>query len=101
MTFTVQIIPPLDPNLYTGIARLTSNGPARTGNVTLDSRYGANGLPEFASWLYVGTAGNVTYVKWDGTTQLLTNLAAGRWHQIYSQQVNTAGTSASGLVWGS
>jgi len=94
------LVPPLDPNLYTGPGRLLA-GPARTGSVTLNTPYGTNGQVEFARWLYVGTTGNITYVKWDGTTQVLTNILAGIWHNIYSIQVNSSGTTASGLVWGS
>lgn len=100
MSLTTITVPPLDPNLYTGPTRLLS-GPVRSGNITLDTAYGSNGLPEFSSWLWVGTAGNISYVKWDGTTQVLTNAAAGRWHNIYSIKINTIGTTASGLVWGS
>lgn len=93
-------VSPLDPNLYTGPSRLLS-GPARTGNVTLDVKYGNNGQVEFASWLWVGTAGNISYVKWDGSTQVLNNAIAGMWHNILSVQINTTGTTATGLVWGS
>lgn len=45
-------VPPLDPNAYTGPTRVMS-GVARTGQVTLDTYYGANGSVEFARWLYV------------------------------------------------
>ena len=90
-------IPPLDPYGFTGPVRVMA-GVARSGNVTLDTPYGN---PEYARWLYVGVAGNVTYVKWDGTTQALTGLAAGVWHPIYSVQVNSSGTTATNLVWGS
>lgn len=93
-------VPPLDPNSYTGPTRVMS-GVARTGTVSLDTLYGANGSIEYARWLYVGVSGNVTYVKWDGTTQLLNQLASGVWHPIYSIQINTAGTTATNLVWGS
>lgn len=86
---------PLDPNAYTGPTRVMS-GVARTGTVTNNTPYG-----EFARWLYVGVTGDVSYVKWDGTSQTLTGLAAGVWHPIYSIQVNTTGTTATGLVWGS
>lgn len=95
MARPIYEVPPIDPNLYTGPSRLLS-GPARTANVTLDTHYG-----EFARWLYVGTTGNINYTKWDGTTQTLVGVAAGIWHPIYSVQVNTAGTTASNLVWGS
>lgn len=96
---TVQV-PPLDPNLYTGDARLIA-GPARTGNVTLDTGYGPNGQTEFASHLWVGVSGNVSYVTWYGTTQVLPAVIAGRWHRVYSIKINTTGTTATGLVWGS
>jgi hypothetical protein len=88
-------VPPLDPNAYTGPVRVMS-GVARMGNVTLDTAYG-----EFARWLYVGTQGDVSIVKWDGTTQVLSGLVAGIFHPIYSIKVNSAATTASGIVWGS
>lgn len=90
----------LDPNAYTGPTRVMA-GVARTGNVTLDTYYGPNGTVEFARWIYVGASGNLSYVKWDGTTQVLTALAGGVWHPIFSIKVNTSGTSATGIVWGS
>lgn len=93
-------IPPLDPNAYTGPTRVMA-GISRTGDVTLGAMYGENGSVEFARWLYVGTTGDVSYTKWDGTTQTLTGLAAGVWHPIFSIQVNSSGTTASNLVWGS
>lgn len=89
------LIPPLDPNGYTGPVRLMA-GVARMGDVTLDTPYG-----EFARWLYLGTGGNVSIVKWDGTNQTLNGLASGVWHPIYSTRVNTAGTTALNMVWGS
>lgn len=100
MTIQTIIIPPLDPNGFTGPTRVMS-GIARTGTVTLDIPYYTNGVLDYARWLYVGVTGNITYVKWDGTTQLLSNVAAGIWHPIYSVQVNSSGTTASSLVWGS
>jgi hypothetical protein len=100
MTLQTFLVPPLDPNLFTGPTRLLA-GPARTGIVVLDTSYGLNGNAEYASWLYVGTTGNISYVKWDGTTQLLTNVLAGIWHRMESIQINSVGTTASGLVWGS
>lgn len=93
-------IPALDPNGYTGPTRVLA-GVARTNNVTVDTYYGENGSLEFARWLYVGTSGNVSYVKWNGQTQVLNNLAAGVWHPIYSIKINSSGTGASGIVWGS
>lgn len=93
-------VPPLDPNSYTGPTR-TMAGVARTGDVTLDTYYGANGSVEFARWLYVGVTGNISYTKWDGTNQTLIGLAAGVWHPVYSIRVNTSGTTTTGMVWGS
>ena len=93
-------VPPLDPNAYTGPTRVMA-GVARTGTVTLDTYYGPNGSVEFARWLYVGVTGNVNYTKWDGTTQTLVGLAAGVWHPIFSINVLTASTTATGMVWGS
>jgi len=98
----VQLIqvPALDPNAYTGPTRVMA-GVARTGSVVLDTLYGPNGSVEFARWLYVGGAGNVSYKKWDGTDQTLIGLSAGVWHPIYSIMVNTTLTTATSLVWGS
>lgn len=100
MALPIQQIPPLDPNNFTGPIRVVS-GVGRTGDVTLDTPYSTNGAPEFARWLYLGVSGDVNYTKWDGTTQTLVGLAAGVWHPIYSIQVNSAGTAATNLVWGS
>lgn len=100
MAQQLVIVPPLDPYGFTGPVRVMS-GIARTGDVTLDTPYGANGAVEFARWLYVGVTGDISYRKWDGTDQTLVGVAAGIWHPIYSIQVNTAGTTATSLVWGS
>lgn len=89
------VIEKLDPGTFTGPVR-TMSGVARTGDITFDTHYG-----EFARWLYVGVTGNISYVKWDGTSQTLVGLAAGVWHPIYSISINTAGTTAASLVWGS
>ena len=88
-------VPPLDPNNYSGPARVMA-GVARMNNVTLDVPYG-----EFARWLYVSVTGDVSIVKWDGNTQVIPGLAAGVWHPIYSLGINTTGTSATGIIWGS
>lgn len=86
---------PIDPNLKTGPSRIMS-GPVRMRDVVLDTAYG-----EFATWLYVGVTGNISIVEWDGTTQVLVGLVAGVWHPIYSIMVNSAGTTATNIVWGS
>lgn len=88
-------VPPLDPNLKTGPTRIMS-GVVRTMTPTNDVAYG-----EFMTWLYVGTAGDISYVKWDGTTETLVGLAAGVWHPIYSVMINSAGTAASNIRVGS
>lgn len=88
-------VQPIDPNLKTGPSRIMS-GPVRMRSVTLDTWYG-----EFATWLYVGVTGDVNITEWDGTTITLVGLAAGVWHPVYSIQVNTAGTSATDILWGS
>ena len=90
-----QDVPPLDGFNFTGPTR-TMAGVARTLNPTLDTPYG-----EKMRWLYVGTTGNISYIKWDGTTQVLTNLVAGVFHPIYTLQINSASTTASGIVVGS
>ena len=100
MAVQLIMVPALDPNAYTGPTRVMS-GVARTGSVVLDTLYGDNGSVEFARWLYVGVSGNVSYMKWDGTSQTLLGLVAGVWHPIYSIKVNSALTTATGLVWGS
>ena len=60
-------VPPLDPNLKTGPTRIMS-GVVRTMTPS-DTAYG-----EFMTWLYIGTAGDISYVKWDGTTETLLGL---------------------------
>ena len=100
MAVQYSFVPALDPNAYTGPTRVMS-GVARTGNVTTNTYYGTNNSVEFARWLYVGVSGDVTYVKWDGTTQTLVGLAAGVWHPIFSIQVESSGTTATNIAWGS
>lgn len=94
LLFQQQVFP-IDPNLKTGPSRMMS-GPVRMRSATLDTAYG-----ECATWLYVGTTGNVNITEWDGTTITLTGLAAGVWHPVASLQVNTAGTTATSILWGS
>lgn len=100
MAVQLTKITPLDPNAYTGPTRVMS-GVARTGSVVVDSYFGPNNSVEFARWLYVGVSGDVSYTKWDGTEQTLIGLAAGVWHPIFAIRVNSAGTDATDMVWGS
>ena len=76
-------------------------GPIKTGTVTFDAAYTVTG--ENARWIYVGSSGNLSYVKWDGTTETLPNIIAGVWHPIPSLKINSSGTtiSADQLRWGS
>jgi hypothetical protein len=91
----LQTIPPLDGNTYTGPTR-TMAGVARTLQPSLDTQYG-----ELMRWIYVGVTGNLSYVKWDGTTETLVGLAAGVFHPIYSVMINSVGTTATSIVVGS
>lgn len=106
MGLPISNIPPLDPNSYTAQVR-TLGGPARTGTVTYDIGFTNSltpaGVWEFARWIYVGVTGNLAYTKWDGTTELLPNLAAGIWHPIYATNILTTNTTIaeSQLRWGS
>lgn len=106
MGLPVCIVPPLDPNIYTSQVR-TLGGPARTGTVTYDVGFTNSSTPpgvwEYSRWIYVGVTGNLAYTKWDGTTELLTNLAAGIWHPIYATSIVTTNTTiaANQLRWGS
>jgi len=100
MAVQLVVLPPLDPNIFTGPTRVMA-GVGRTGTSTLDTYYGPNGSVEFARWLYVGVTGNVSYTKWDGTEQVLIGIAAGVWHPIYSIRVNSDSTTATDVVWGS
>src|SRR5258708_38701583 len=100
MALAVVNVPPLDPNIFTGPTRNMS-GVARTANVTLNTPYGPNGQVEFMRWLYISSSGDVSYVKWDGTTQILVGLAEGVFHPIYSIMVNSSGTTATNIVVGS
>ena len=86
---------PLDPYLKTGPSRIMS-GPCRIKAVTPDTPYG-----EFATWLYLGAAGDVNITCWDGTTITIVGLVAGVWHPIYSVNVNSAGTTATNMLWAS
>ncbi len=92
---TILDVRPLDPNLKTGPTRIMS-GVVRTLSPTSDVPYG-----EFMTWIYIGTAGDLSYVKWDGTTETLVGLAAGVWHPIYSVMINSSGTVASNIRVGS
>jgi hypothetical protein len=89
---------PLDPNNFTGPVRELA-GIVRTGAPAFGVPYG-----EFARWIYVGGAGgDLSYVKWDGTTETLAGMSGGFWHPIHSVMINSAGTTIpiGSLRWGS
>lgn len=89
-----NVIPPLDSNLFTGPTRLRGHV-CRLAAVTPGTAYG-----EFASWLYVGVAGDVSLVCWDGTTVLFKAMPVGL-YPIGSVMINSSGTTATTMLWGS
>jgi len=91
----ISPVSPFDVNNFTAGARTTS-GYARTLSPSLDVAYG-----ESMRGIYVGVTGNVSYVKWDGTTQILVGLLGGFWHPIPSLMINSSGTTATSIVVGS
>lgn len=90
-----QDIPKLDGNNFTGPTR-TMAGVARFLSPTLDVQYG-----EKMRWIYVGVTGNVSFIALNGSTVVLTGLVAGIFHPIWSLQINSSGTTATGIVVGS
>lgn len=58
----------------------------------------SNDLPTGTRAIYVGVAGDVSFLLLDGTTVTLT-LAAG-WHPIAPKRVRLTGTTATGIVGG-
>lgn len=87
-----QTIPPIDGNNLTGPTR-TMGGYARFLSPTLDQQYG-----EKMRGIYVGASGNVSFVDLSGNTQVLQGLAAGVIHPVWSLQINSASTTATGIV---
>lgn len=65
--------------------------------VTYDVNY-----TNWARWLFVGTTGNITIVKIDGTQVTLPNVAAGFFHPIHHIGIASSGTTvaANQLFWG-
>lgn len=100
MAIQLVNIDPVDPHNATGPVRELA-GIVKTGDVTLDALYGTNGTLEYARWIYIGNTGNLSFVKWDGTTQILVNLTGGVFHPIHSVKINSIGTNATNIVWGS
>jgi hypothetical protein len=98
MTVPIKVNP-FDPNNMNAPVRAVS-GIVRTGTVTFDTPYAIDN--EYARWVYIGTSGDLSYTKQDGTIETLPNLAAGIWHPIWSIQINSSGTTiaANQLRWG-
>jgi hypothetical protein len=88
----IQIIPPLDGNLFTGSTRMIG-GSGRIITPVFDTPYG-----EKMRRLYIGGAGNVTIQQWDGTNITMNNLAVGIWHDVLSLMIVAAGTSATQIL---
>lgn len=91
MALTTVEVPRLDPHTFTGPVR-TLSGIARIKPVTPDVAYG-----EFMRWLYIEVDGTISIVQWDGTTVQLPGLIPKIWHPIYSIQINSSGTTATGI----
>lgn len=78
--------------------------PVLTGPVVYDRYLMETGKfkPMNSRWVYVGESGNLSYVKYDGTTETLPNLVSGVWHPIAAIKVNSSGTTITEdmLRWG-
>ena len=55
-------------------------------------------LPPGSRFLYVGGEGKVAVTMTDGTSAVLTGLAAGVMHRIQVTQVLATGTTATGIL---
>ena len=90
-TQNIQVIPPLDGNLFTGPTRMIG----AAGHIispTFDVYYG-----EKMRLMYVGSSGSISFTQWDGTDITLPGLIPFRFHQILSLRINTTGTTATGI----
>ena len=78
--------------------RYPPTSPQDASAVTPDN---SNDLPDgpcIAIW--VGVAGHLEIVTLDGTTVVLQNALAGRWHWIAAKRIRAAGTTATNIVAG-
>ncbi|WP_342150225.1 hypothetical protein [Methylorubrum sp. SB2] len=50
--------------------------------------------------IYVGTTGNVTVLKADGSQATLPNMAGGMWHPVQGKGIVRSSTTATGLAVG-
>ena len=92
-----------DPNQILFSAARPLAGIVQTGSVTYDADFvDSHGVGIYGRWIYVGTSGDLAYMKYDGTTETLPNLAGGVWHPIAAKRVLTTGSTiaAAQLRWG-
>lgn len=68
----------------------------RFGNVILDTEFG-----EISRAIIVTAAGAVTIQLVDGTVYTIPVLSAGVYHPICAMMIKSAGTTATGIGWGS
>ena len=86
-------IPPFDAQGALTNPVRSLGGVNQSGSVVVGTDYGVQ-----ATWLYIGVTGNITVKKWDGTTQVYSNIAAGVYHPIHSIAITAA--TATNMVWG-
>ena len=86
----------LDPNLYTGPSRIMTPGPVSIWAPALNVEYG-----EFARFVYIGGAGNLSITCWDGSIVVLNALEVGKFHFCGSIKINSVGTTATDILVGS
>jgi hypothetical protein len=96
MTNPVKINNP-DPYQTLNSPTRPVSGPVKFGAVTLDQFYGP---AIYATWLMVDVDGTISVTQWDGTVETLPGLLPHVWHPCHSIQINSSGTTATGLVWG-
>jgi len=83
---------PIDGQTWTGPTR-TMSGYAKFLSPTLDTQYG-----EKMRGIYVAVTGDVSFIALDGSTVTLIGLVAGVIHPIWSLQINSALTTATGIM---
>lgn len=97
MSLPPLTIPGLSPEGLAAESVRNLGAVINTGAVTYDVDF-----PQYGRWLWVNLTGAVSYVKWDGTTETLSNVVAGVWHPIAAKSINSAGTTvaAANIRWG-
>lgn len=95
---TIVDTTPFDPMQAITSALRVLAPPTRFAPAVLDTPF-PNG--EVARAICVATSGAVEVVKLDGTAEILPFVEAGKWFAVVCTQVNSAGTAATGVMWGS